>query len=406
MPATPATADRLFAASIRINGTEDEDFYQCIAQITVVEDLDRGSSFSIRVDLHRNEDGTWPHLDEARFEPWNRITIAAAFPDHADVIMDGYITHAGVGAEAQGGKVTMEIRGADASYVMHLEEKCKVWKEKTYEAIAEEIIKSYGLKAVLPEGGAAAGNGTPPPSVTQRGTDHRFLRELARRKGYEFYVRGGDAHFHPADLAGTPQKVIAAEFGNETNCAGLSLEMDGTRPTEIVMSRLDPLAGVMQTVTAISSELEPLGTRDIGDMRGFGIPSTLAFVRNQGAATEADMTDFTRGVLRRHGWWVSARGSVNGLVYGRVLRSRKLVTIKGYGPTYNGNYYVRKVTHKLEPRSYVMEFEAARNRVGKLGTEPFEGENPEAAELPAALGAGADTDRVVVAETGAQVAPA
>lgn len=405
MPATPATADRLFAASVRINGDEDETFYQCIAQITVVEDLDRGSSFSIRVDLHRQEDGTWPHVDDPKFEPWNRVTIAAAFPDHSDVIMDGYITHAGVGTEAQGGKVTMEIRGADASYVMHLEEKCRVWTEKTYEAIAQEIIESYGLRAVLPESATAAG-GPPPPPVTQRGTDHRFLRELARRKGYEFYVRGGDAHFHPADLAGTPQKVIAAQFGNETNCDGLTIEMDGTRPTEVTMSRLDPLAGAVQTVTAVSSELEPLGTRDIVDMRGFGVPPTLTFVRHQGAATEADMTEFTRGVLRRHGSWVSARGTVNGLVYGRVLRTKKLVTVKGYGPTYNGNYYVRKVTHKLEPRTYVMEFEAVRNRVGKLGTEPFEGENPEAAAGPAALGAGADADRVVVAEAGAQVAPA
>jgi hypothetical protein len=162
----------------------------------------------------------------------------------------------------------------------------------------------------------------------------------------------------------------------------------------------------VQTVTAVSSELEALGTRDIADMRGFGVPPTLTFVRNQGAATEADMTDFTRGVLRRHGWWVSARGTLNGLVYGRVLRTKKLATVKGYGPTYNGNYYVRKVTHKLEPRRYVMEFEAVRNRVGRLGTEPFEGENPETAALPAALGAGADTDRVVVAESGAQVAPA
>ena len=110
-------------------------------------------------------------------------------------------------------------------------------------------------------------------------------------------------------------------------------------------------------------------------------------------------------MLRRHGWWVTARGTLNGLRYGRVLRSRKLVTVKGAGPNYNGNYYVRKVQHHLTMRTYDMDFDLARNALGKLDIEPFEGEQPDAV-MPAAAGPGADADAIAVAESGPRVLPA
>jgi hypothetical protein len=110
-------------------------------------------------------------------------------------------------------------------------------------------------------------------------------------------------------------------------------------------------------------------------------------------------------MLRRNGWWVTAHGTVSGLKYGCVLRSRKLVTVKGAGPNYNGNYYVRRVRHSLTPRTYTMEFDLARNALGKLGSEDFDGEHPDDM-TPAAVGAGADDDPIEVAASGPRVLPA
>ncbi|HEX7048855.1 MAG TPA: hypothetical protein VF188_01485 [Longimicrobiales bacterium] len=407
--ATPP--DRLFSAIVRLNGEEDERLHQCIESITVNEDLDRGSSFELRFTLVRNEDGSWDHLDDERLALWSRVTILAGFPERSDVVMDGYITQLNPATNPETGGVSLAVRGVDASYEMDLEEKSVVWtkelldgNEPAFEEIARKIITSYGLRPVLPEAsGGAAEAGL--PAVAQRGTDRRFLRELARRKGYEFYVRGGDAHFHPPELTGTPQKLIAVHFGEETNCHDLRILVDGTKPTAASMTRIDPLTGEPESVTSTSSGLDPLGTTELSELRGYGIPQTTVVVRRQGAAGQAQMTAYVDGLLRRHGWWIVATGKLNGLRYGRVLRSKKLVTIKGFGRAYNGNYYVRKVTHKLARRSYSMEFEAVRNALGQLGTEDFTGEQPAAAALPVAAGAGADPDRVVVRTGGARVAP-
>lgn len=408
------SADRAFLAVARVNGSEDEELYQCIDSIVVNEDLERGSSFEIRLALCRNEDGSWPHLDDENLRPWNRVTLIAAFPDHADVIMDGYISHVQPSADPSTGTLSVKIIGVDASYAMNLEEKRVVWtedflgKELTYENIARKIIDDYKpLRPVPRDLGETGGGGGEALSVTQRGSDHRFLRELARRKGYEFYVLGGDVHFHPPDLSGQPQKLIAFNFGEETNCEDLQVSLDGTRPTVVQMSHIDPVKGTPDSVEVTSSELDALGTTDLFELRGSAqLRQTRIVVRRQLAMSKESMTDYARGLLRRHGWWIKASGTLNGLRYGRVLRSRKLVTIKGLGTSYNGNYYVRKVTHELGPRTYSMKFEAYRNRLGQLGTEDFSGERPDAAPIPVAMGAGADGDVVRVREDGPQVAPA
>jgi hypothetical protein len=142
-------------------------------------------------------------------------------------------------------------------------------------------------------------------------------------------------------------------------------------------------------------------------MRGTaGMPQTRLVPRRLGCMTEAQARDYATGVLRRNAWCVVARGHLNGLRYGRVLRTRKLVTVKGVGPSRNGNYYVRKVRHQLTARTYDMDFELVRNALGALGSESFAGEAPDAGLSLPALGPGADMDTVRVAEGGARVMPA
>lgn len=402
--------DRMFSAIIRVNGSEDTDWYRCINRITVEEDLETGSSFEIEVVLDSDEDGAYPDLDDENLRPWNRITIIAGFPDHEDTIMDGYISHLNPATDSSGNQPpVLRIRGVDASYAMNLEERLRVWEGMTYEQIATEIINTYEHTPFVqePAEGEESAEGDQLPSVTQRSTDHRFLRELARRKGYEFYMRGAEVHFHLPELSGTPQKVIAVNFGEQTNCDDLNIEVDGTRPTRAQMTWWDPLAGgepPVEPITETDSGLELLGTTGLSQLRGQAdLPQTTIIVRHHVAASENEARDYLRGVLRRNGWFVKATGSLGGSCYGRVLRSKKLVTIKGLGTTYNGNYYVKKVTHKIEQRNYVMEFEAYRNALGELGSEDFTAEMPSAG---APLAVTADTDQVVVLDSGGRVMPA
>ena len=181
--------------------------------------------------------------------------------------------------------MTVQLTGVDASYHMNQEEKTRIWRGKTYEAIAREIFDEYGFKPVVAD---PPGSGEAPAQVAQRATDHRFLRGLARRRGYEFYVLGGNAYFRPPDLGGQPQKLIAVNFGEQTNCHHLQFEADGTAPTAAQVSYFDAMEGRAATERADDSGLPALGARPLSALRGAvaGGAAGNALSRNSRAGVE------------------------------------------------------------------------------------------------------------------------
>ena len=59
-----------------------------------------------------------------------------------------------------------------------------------------------------------------------------------------------------------------------------------------------------------------------------------------------------------------ADGELDTVRYGHVLRARRLVGVRGAGLTYDGLYYVRRVTHTIERGSYTQSFALSREGTG------------------------------------------
>jgi len=58
---------------------------------------------------------------------------------------------------------------------------------------------------------------------------------------------------------------------------------------------------------------------------------------------------------------ISGSGSLDVLRYGRILKARQLVGVRGAGITYDGLYYVSSVTHDIKPGEYKQNFNLSRN---------------------------------------------
>ena len=58
---------------------------------------------------------------------------------------------------------------------------------------------------------------------------------------------------------------------------------------------------------------------------------------------------------------VTGSGSLDVLRYGRLLKSRGLVGVRGAGMAFDGLYYVKSVTHKIKRGEYKQGFALARN---------------------------------------------
>jgi hypothetical protein len=65
---------------------------------------------------------------------------------------------------------------------------------------------------------------------------------------------------------------------------------------------------------------------------------------------------------------VSAKGELDVLRYGSVLKPRRLVGVRGAGAAYDGLYYVKSVTHRIKSGEYKQSFELSRN--GLIPTVP------------------------------------
>jgi hypothetical protein len=151
VPLLATASDRSFSCAIRVNGSADQSLLKCVQSVTVEEDLDVGSSCSIELQACRNDDGSWPYLEDENLQVWNRVTVLAAFPKQTEVVFDGYISHIDCQTHESESNITVSIRGVDASYHMVQEDKTKIWRDKTYEEIAEDIILGYGFVPLIDE---------------------------------------------------------------------------------------------------------------------------------------------------------------------------------------------------------------------------------------------------------------
>jgi hypothetical protein len=66
---------------------------------------------------------------------------------------------------------------------------------------------------------------------------------------------------------------------------------------------------------------------------------------------------------------VTAQGTLDVARYGRLLKARRLVGVRGAGSTYDGHYFVKSVTHTISRGSYKQSFTLSRNALASFTSE-------------------------------------
>lgn len=357
--------------SIAFDGEEQPDLYRDLVQLSVEVSDAYPSSFTLLLSTARQDDGTWRYLDEAFLRPWTAVTIQVGFGETGlEALFEGYVTAVRPVFESSETETTLEITGLDASVLMDREEKLKEWPNKKDSDIARDIFGSYALTPEIED--TSIVHDEEVSTVIQRETDYQFLRRLALRNGFDFYVEGTTAHFHPAPLADEPQPLLAAHFGAETTLRRFSASVDALRPAHVGMFQVDRLDKTVLTTLAAVPEAAPLGTLDAEALLAPGVEAAKVFVGKNAATGLPEMEALCQGLVREGAWFVHGEGEIDAAAYGHVLRPRGLVTIKGLGETYSGVYYVEHVQHAIDPAGYKQHFRVKRDALLPTGSENFE----------------------------------
>jgi hypothetical protein len=63
---------------------------------------------------------------------------------------------------------------------------------------------------------------------------------------------------------------------------------------------------------------------------------------------------------------VTAEGELDTIRYGGVLRAHRIVAVRGVGRSFNGRYFVERVTHRIQRGIYTQTFKLSREGTGAL----------------------------------------
>jgi hypothetical protein len=314
-------------------------------------------------------------LPAGYFDPIiTRVMIIVIVNGMPNVLMDGVVTRQELAPNNDVGKSTLTVTGEDLSRMMDLVE--MPFMRYPGMPIIARVYAILGKYAVL----GIAPLAIPPiiPDIdnpleeipTQTGTDLAYIRQMASQSGYVFYVEPGPvpgssiAYFGPDIRIPAPQPALNVNMDAQTNVESLSFSLDGTAKKIVVITILDPLTKKIPIpipLPNINILRPPLGARPT-------MPSKLEFAEGMAKLNPAQAANYALGMLMNSNDAVTGSGSLDVLRYGRVLRSRMLVGVRGAGLAYDGLYYVNSVTHNIKHGEYKQNFSLSRD--GMISNTP------------------------------------
>jgi len=296
-----------------------------------------------------------------------RVQLIATVRGLPHVLMDGVVTRQDVSPGSEPGESTVTVTGEDLSVLMDLVE-MPFMRFPAMPVIARVylILAKYAVLGIAPIAIPPVIPDTTNPLEelpSQRGTDLAYLRELARHCGYVFYVEPGPApganvaYFGPDVRLPIPQPALAVNMDAHTNVESLSFALDGMAKKIVVLTVFDPVTKkipIPLPVPNVNVLRPPLGAR-------LTPPSKVEFLKDAGPLNPSQAISKALGISFAASDAVSGSGSLDVTRYGRPLRSRMLVGVRGAGVAYDGLYYVNSVTHNLKRGEYKQSFSISRD---------------------------------------------
>ena len=346
-----------------------------VQQIEVEDHVDLADMLRLRLAIAVGEDGgSWTLLDEDLFPRLANIKLQMTVGSVlSEPLIDAHVIETNVDFSNQPGQSMLNVVAMDPTVLMNLEEKVRTWPDMSDSDIATAILRDreYGFVPVVEEVGLKRQEVD--YTTMQRGTDIQFLQQLARRNGYECYVEVNpltgltEGHFHPPQLEQRPQGVLSVNMGEATNVNSFNARYDMLRPTTAEVTGLD-----IDTQSNQPAQADRLAFRELGDEPSLvGEHPRKVLLSQMGLAETAELQTYAQAVVDRSGWAITADGELNTVAYGRLLRAKRPVLVRGAGRQFNGTYYVQRVLHIFSGDGYTQRFTLYRNATGLEGQETF-----------------------------------
>lgn len=309
--------------------------------------------------------------------PLLRVIVVITLNGMPQVLIDGVVTKTEVVPGADQRHTTLQVTGDDLTAVMTKLEFSGLpglpYPAMPAEAIVALLLAKYAFLGIVPLVIPSIAIDVPIPTnriPTQQGNDLEYIRLLAERVGYVFYLDPGPApgsstaYWGPKVKVGLPQPALNADMDAASNVEQLSFNYNGNArqlPVVYIQNEQSKLP-LPLPIPDIGPLNPPLGLIDPPPQQFNPLPETAKYSPQR--AMLLGMAEASKSADT-----VTGQGSLDVTRYGRVLKARQLVGVRGVGPAFDGLHYVSQVRHTIKRGQYKQSFQLSRK--GLLSTVPL-----------------------------------
>jgi len=349
-----------------------------LTAVSVKEAAGNRSGFSLTFTVSKNGRIQQDLLPNGYFEPIvTRVQIIVLAQGAPTILMDGIVSKLDLAPSNEPNKTTLTVTGEDVSLAMDLIDLTGI----PYPCLPPEvrvlsILARYPEFGIIPIVIPSPLTDVPNPLEEvphHQGTDLNYVKYLAGQTGYTFYIKPGPtlglnyAYWGPEIRWPTTSAIAAATPLGETQPA-LNINMDELSTLDSMSFSFDGLAGAIYVVSARIPSLclnVPIPLPPVSILRPplawqIPIPHKLEYLStNDANPIRAVLLGLAKQA--QTGDAVTGSGSFDVERYGRILRARNLVGIRGAGIAFDGYYYVTSVSHDIKRGDYKQSFTVARD---------------------------------------------
>lgn len=342
-----------------------------LQSVTVTSAADSASGFQMQFAFNtRSELNTLVHIVAGQSvslaTPALRVMIVLTIGGRATPLFDGVMTNVEVASGGPGEASTVSITGEDLTHLMDKIEFDGIpYPAMPIPARVALICAKYAAFGVVPLPIPEIFPDVPVPLEkipAHQGTDLAYIKKLADDVGHVFYIEPGPApgvnvaYFGPEIKIGVPQPALNIDMDVHTNVESLNFTFQpdkGITPVVMIQNQQTrvPIPLPIPNINPLQPALAALPT-GIANLKILKDTAKMSPTKalSKGLAEAAKSKDS-----------VTAKGSLNVVRYGRLLKSRQLVGVRGAGVAYDGLYYVSSVTSTISHGELKQEFNLSRN---------------------------------------------
>lgn len=336
---------------------------EALDEVEVTNDSESGDGFQLTFHMTKDQMLDYGLLKSDALKAGNRVVIGVLMGVLPEVLIDGIIEHHQVQTDASSGP-SLTVTGKDITSVLGWKEKNETYPNQPDFMIVSRILLGYPQYGFIPDVRPT----TDVPIMIdriprQQETDLDFIKRLAERNGFVFYVEPvtigvNRAYFGPETRLSLPQPALTQNMGAATNVTELSFSVDALEPVGAEGTFVEPFFKLSLPIPSLPSlKIPPLATAPIAARRTVKTRDTAN--QNPARAAISALAAATNAADA-----VTGQGQLDAARYGSVLRARRLVGVRGAGLSYDGLWYVRGVNHKIRKGSYMQQFRISREGLG------------------------------------------